>query len=358
MKRPAIFFDRDNTLIVGHEFLGDPAQVQLMPGAAAAVARARRLGYATVIVSNQSGVARGLFDEAAVHAVNQRLEQLLLADDPAAVIDRHEFCPFHPEAVVEAYRQDSDLRKPRPGMILQAAEMLALDLSRSWLIGDAPRDVDAGALAGCRTILFTPSGVTPSPAAAQAGEFAPDFRASSLEEALDIVERDERPAQSLAVRPDVAGRVVPAASAGARASAALQSAPPVGASVASDSESVNAPPTRVLNQNPPSIRGARGSGPAGAPVDPARGAAPVASNRTDVLLEQILSELRRRDAADAADADFSVSKLMAGIVQVLAIGLVFAAYLNRETDRFYALLLFSIFVQTLTIALLIMGKQR
>lgn len=360
MKRPAIFFDRDNTLMVGHEYLGDPARVQLMPGAAAAVARARRLGYATVIVSNQSGVARGFFDEAAVHAVNHRLEQLLTADDPAAVIDRHEFCPFHPAAEVEAYRQDSELRKPKPGMILQAAEMLALDLSRSWLIGDAPRDVDAGAAAGCRTILFTPPGVPASPAAAGDGESTPDFRVDSLEAALDVIEQNadapRRPPPEPARPPEAAP---PAAS---RAPDEPRPAPPPPADEPPEAPSPSAPPAdpalATLNQSPPAIRPARAVDASDTPARPGPGGS-AGSSRAEVLLEQILVELRRRDTLAGADADFSVSKLLAGIVQVLAIGLVFVAYLSRETpDRFWALLIFSQFLQTLTIALLIMGRQR
>src|SRR5688500_16155045 len=138
MKRPAVFFDRDNTLIACDEYLGDPAKVRLVDGAADAVARARNLGYATVIFSNQSGVARGYFSEDAVHAVNARLDEMLADANAKAVIDRHEFCPFHPDASIDKYRKESDLRKPLPGMIHQAAEALALDLSRSWVIGDAP----------------------------------------------------------------------------------------------------------------------------------------------------------------------------------------------------------------------------
>ena len=80
MSRPAIFFDRDNTLIVGNDYLGDPQQVILIAGAAEAVARARSLGYATVVVSNQSGVARGMFGEEDVQAVNKRMEEMLLAE--------------------------------------------------------------------------------------------------------------------------------------------------------------------------------------------------------------------------------------------------------------------------------------
>jgi D-glycero-D-manno-heptose 1,7-bisphosphate phosphatase len=174
MKRPAVFFDRDNTLIVSDGYLGDPDKVVLMDGAADAIARARQLGFATVIVSNQSGVARGMFEEDAVHAVNERLDEMLRDQNEHAIIDRHEFCPYHPEATVERYRQDSDLRKPKAGMILRAADALALDLERSWLVGDAPRDIEAGKAAGCRTILFTPPGVAVGPPARESSGVNPD----------------------------------------------------------------------------------------------------------------------------------------------------------------------------------------
>src|SRR4051794_3820334 len=183
MKRPAIFFDRDNTLIVSDGYLGNPEKVVLIDGAADAVARARSLGFATVVVSNQSGVARGMFDENAVRAVNQRLDEMLRAADAGAIIDCHEFCPFHPEGTVERYKSDSELRKPRPGMILAAAERLALDLRGSWLIGDAPRDIEAGHAAGCRTILFQPPDVAMSPAASQAWRVQPEFVVTTLAEA-------------------------------------------------------------------------------------------------------------------------------------------------------------------------------
>ena len=190
MKRPAVFFDRDNTLIVSDGYLGSAAQVVLVDGAASAVARARAMGFAVATISNQSGVARGLFDEAAVHAVNERLDQLLKARNPQATIDRHEFCPFHPEAPVAAYRQDSDLRKPKPGMIHQAAAALDLDLPRSWVVGDAPRDIEAGRAAGCRTILFRDLRLPASPAAEECSAVRPDFVVSSLGEALDVIEKN------------------------------------------------------------------------------------------------------------------------------------------------------------------------
>jgi D,D-heptose 1,7-bisphosphate phosphatase len=190
MKRPAVFFDRDNTLIVSDGYIGDPDRVVLVDGAAEAVARVREMGFAAVVFSNQSGVARGMFGEDAVYAVNHRMDELLHEDNPAATIDRHEFCPFHPQAPVEKYRQDSDLRKPKPGMIRQAARTLDLDLPRSWVVGDAPRDIEAGHVAGLRTILLKIPGLPPSVALSERLTVQPDYTAWSLKEAIDFIQRN------------------------------------------------------------------------------------------------------------------------------------------------------------------------
>ena len=189
MPKAAVFFDRDNTLIVNDAYLGDPAAVVLIQGAADAVGRAKKMEFAVITVSNQSGVARVYFDEAAVLAVDMRMDQLLLAQNPSAVIDLHEYCPFHPQATIEKYRQQSPRRKPLPGMLLAAAEKLSLDLSRSWLIGDALRDIEAGKAADCRTILFRDPAIVQAPNAKRGGAVA-DHTVSSLKEAMDIVERE------------------------------------------------------------------------------------------------------------------------------------------------------------------------
>lgn len=185
-RRAAIFLDRDNTLIVCDGYLGDPAKVQLIEGAPQAVAALRAAGFAIITCSNQSGVARGYFDESAVRAVNARMDELLKQADPRAIIDRHEYCPFHPQAVVEVYRLDSELRKPRPGMLLLAAEALNLDLSRSWMIGDAPHDIAAGRAAGCRTIWVHDPSLAPSSAGGH-GPVDADFQANGLIEAADFI---------------------------------------------------------------------------------------------------------------------------------------------------------------------------
>jgi D-glycero-D-manno-heptose 1,7-bisphosphate phosphatase len=191
MPRPAVFFDRDNTLIRNDGYLGDPAGVILFPDAADAIAAAQRFGFAIVTISNQSGVARGMFDEDAVKAVNMRMDELLQQQNPAAIIDRHEYCPFHPQAVVEKYRRESDLRKPKPGMILRAAAEMDLDLAKSWLIGDAPRDIEAGHAAGCRTILIQSTAIAKSPAAREKSVIQPDFSVNSLDGAIKILRTNE-----------------------------------------------------------------------------------------------------------------------------------------------------------------------
>ena len=313
MERPAIFFDRDNTLIVGNDYLSDPDDVVLMTGAADAISRARALGYATVVVSNQSGVARGMFAEADVRAVNSRMEEYLREENPNAIIDRQEFCPFHPDATVEKYRRDSDLRKPKPGMITKAAELLSLDLQRSWLIGDAPRDIEAGKAAGCRTILFEPIGVEQSPAAVEESKTEPDFVCTSLKDALDYI----------AANPS--------------------DEPPGGKN--------ESPP-----ELPPPILEYSGPQKDPAPPPPSRSPDPGSTQRLERLAEQILEELRRRHDAPP---DFSVSKLMAGITQILALAILFVSYLNREkNDVMFPLLFTAIFCQTLTVALLVMNRQR
>ncbi|MHC4611433.1 MAG: D-glycero-alpha-D-manno-heptose-1,7-bisphosphate 7-phosphatase [Planctomycetota bacterium] len=178
----AVFFDRDNTLIEDPGFINDPDQVRLVNGAPEAIARLRQAGYRIVVVTNQSGLARGLVTERQLEGVHRRLEELLASR--GATLDGIYFCPYldGPEATVEGYRQESHLRKPAPGMLLQAAQDLQIDLGRSWLIGDAARDIEAGRRAGCRTVLVERDG------ADQLGRDAgPTHVVGSLREAADMV---------------------------------------------------------------------------------------------------------------------------------------------------------------------------
>lgn len=151
--RRAVFLDRDDTLVECRAVtpdgdLGDPALVRLLAGACEACQSLAEAGFTLVVVSNQGGVARGRYDEDAVRSVNARVNELL-----GGAIRAFYFCPYHPRGTVDAYRREHPNRKPQPGMLLQAATDLGIDLEASWMVGDQPRDCQAGKAAGCRTVL-------------------------------------------------------------------------------------------------------------------------------------------------------------------------------------------------------------
>ena len=158
----AVFLDRDNTIIHNDGDLGDPKQVKLIQGAASAIASLRGLGYLIVIVTNQGGVARGKYGVEDVDKVHEKITQLVY-ENAGAKIDRFYFCPYHPKGLVEKYTREHPWRKPQPGMLLQAAKDLQIDMDQSWMIGDALRDIEAGAAAGVRTILLKPDAQTLPP---------------------------------------------------------------------------------------------------------------------------------------------------------------------------------------------------
>lgn len=189
MGKSAVFWDRDDTLIADPGYLNHPDQVRLMPGAAEALQRATAAGFENIVVTNQSGVARGLLDEPTLGKIHDRMRTMLA--DAGATLDAIYYCPFLPgdEAVVPEYRQESDLRKPKPGMLLKASLERKIELVASWLIGDSLRDTQAGRSAGCRTILLRNGKAA---ASEQPKDTSVDFTANSLAEAMDIVLKHTR----------------------------------------------------------------------------------------------------------------------------------------------------------------------
>ena len=188
MNRPAIFLDRDGVVIRDVDLMTRVDQVELLPGAAPAIARIQGAGYAAVVVTNQSVVARGMCSEADVDAVHCEIDRRLIAAG-ARKIDEYRFCPHHPDADVVRYRVMCECRKPRPGMLREAAAALGLDLAASVMIGDRPTDVLAGHRAGCRTVLVG-TNEAPLIAGVDPAELVPpDHRAADLGAAIDWVLR-------------------------------------------------------------------------------------------------------------------------------------------------------------------------
>jgi len=150
MSNKAVFLDRDNTVIEDPGYLADPGAVKLLPGVELAIKSLTQAGYKIVIVTNQSGVARGLLTVETLEKIHAEMQRQLA--ERGAHVDAIQYCPYHPEGTVEEFAQDSELRKPKPGMLLKAAASLDVDLAQSWMVGDSGRDIEAGQRAGCRTV--------------------------------------------------------------------------------------------------------------------------------------------------------------------------------------------------------------
>ncbi|UCG58548.1 MAG: HAD family hydrolase [Phycisphaerales bacterium] len=284
----AVFLDRDDTLIEDPGYLNDPSQVRLLDGVPEALAELKALGYKLIVVSNQSAVARGIVTEKVLGKIHERLEQLL--SERGAFLDRIYYCPYHTDGVIPKYTRDSDLRKPNPGMLLAAAEQMDIDLSRSWCVGNGYCDVEAGSRAGCKTILITHSS---TPGRPQAGQASPDYTAVNLKEAVNIVKRHGRSPRAESVQtqsPDVSP------------------------------DEPNAPPGKDNYQEPEGVSGVAEQLPSSGAAEPQTPTQEdvVPGDRTEQLLGGILEELRRMRRADMF-GEFSVLRLMAGIIQIVVL---------------------------------------
>jgi D-glycero-D-manno-heptose 1,7-bisphosphate phosphatase len=151
VKRPAVFLDRDGTVNEQMGYINHLSRFHLLAGAARAVRLLNEQRYLVIVVSNQSGVARGYFPLGLVHEVHARMAELLGAD--GASVDRVYFCPHHPEGSVAEFRTRCDCRKPRTGLMEQARKDFEIDMGRSWVIGDRYSDIEFADRAGLPGIL-------------------------------------------------------------------------------------------------------------------------------------------------------------------------------------------------------------
>jgi D-glycero-D-manno-heptose 1,7-bisphosphate phosphatase len=167
-QQTAVFLDRDGTINEEVGYMDRLEKLKLIPVAAEAIRLINSSGMKTVVVTNQSGVARGLFDESFVDTVHIRLKEMLRAE--GAFLDGIYFCPHHPTEGRERYLMACDCRKPAPGLLLQAAADLNLDPTRCYMVGDTLKDIEAGSRAGAQGVLVRTGYGAESAAALMPGE--------------------------------------------------------------------------------------------------------------------------------------------------------------------------------------------
>jgi len=274
MSNKAIFLDRDNTLIEDPGYINNPDQVKLLDGVPEALIELKSMGYKLIVVSNQSGVARGIVTEKTLGEIHNRLKQLLAAR--GAHLDQIYYCPYHPDGVVAKYRKESNSRKPNPGMLLTAADEMDLDLSRSWLIGNSPRDIEAGLRAGCKTILIN----HPSPhTQPQPGQLNPDHCAVNIKEAVNIVKKYHR----ASAKPQTQTQSEPTTASQTSTQKTDQPTEPQPAQ----------PPTGTTSTN-------------------------TSNPKPEQLLSAILDQLKTMQRTELF-SEFSIMRLLAGIVQIVVL---------------------------------------
>ncbi len=324
MAHAAVFFDRDGTLIEDPGYLNHPDQVKLLDGVAEALKELRLLGCKTVVASNQSAVARGIVSEEMLGRIHERLKEALALK--GASLDGIYYCPYHPEGVIPEYSKDSDWRKPKPGMLLAAADEMDIDLTKSWMVGDKPSDVEAGRNAGCRTIL-----IRSGPATHDAKEEGPDHVVVNLREAVNVIKEFHRSA-----------REEPAAKVQA-ADPDLDSEPNDYKVTRLEAEQIAAQPFKAETAALADEH---------ATVD----------RDTPRLLADILEQLKRMQRNEMY-GEFSVTRLLAGVIQVFVpFCLLLALWLFMSPDRDYNSILvalgFGAVLQTMALTFYIMQGRR
>ncbi len=192
MKRPhrAVFLDRDGTINTEVNYLNNIDQLKLIDGTPEAIQILNDMNLRVIVITNQAAVARGFLNEDDLTEIHQTLCNMLA--EKGAMIDAVYYCPHHPTEGKDRYLQVCDCRKPRPGMLYRAAEDWRVDLTQSYVIGDKLSDLQAGAAAGCRTILvLTGYGREQRDQIPQSG-LVPDYIADDLLEAAKWIVRREK----------------------------------------------------------------------------------------------------------------------------------------------------------------------
>ncbi|HDZ22760.1 hypothetical protein LCGC14_0451400 [marine sediment metagenome] len=318
MSEKAIFLDRDNTLIEDPGYISDPDAVRLLPGVELAMKSLSQAGYLLVVVTNQSGVARGLLTEESLKKIHERMVELL--SRKGALVDEIYYCPYHAEGSVPEYAIESDLRKPEPGMLLQAAEDMGIDLSVSWMVGDTPSDIEAGERAGCRTIrIRTPHDDDRTDNHLE--EFQADYTVRNLVEAARVILRSGPGASAQVDAADEDEDVllnIDHSAAGAPESATGVVLPTPRTPHYAAAEVATLPTAQAIEDEPVGDFEPELPAPAAAAAGEAATQLPEEdTGGANRVRNEILRELRQMARSQMAAEEFSVWRLVGTIVQVL-----------------------------------------
>lgn len=147
----AVFLDKDGTINFDVGYLNDPSHLKLIPGSSEAIKMLNKAGFKVVVISNQSGVARGILSEDILQSVDKKLQKELLKE--GAFVDAIYYCPHHPEHGVYPYRKACECRKPHNGLVKKAVKNLDIETSRSFFVGDKVSDIETGVNSGTKTVL-------------------------------------------------------------------------------------------------------------------------------------------------------------------------------------------------------------
>ena len=337
MSDKAIFMDRDDTLIEDPGYINDPEQVKLLDGVPDALIQLKALGYKLIIVTNQSAVAHGIVTEKVLGEIHDRLKQLLAEKN--AFLDRIYYCPYHPEGVVPKYRKESNSRKPSPGMLLQAADEMDIDLSQSWCIGNSRRDIEAGLRAGCKTILIDmpPSHQRQLVSSMSLEGINPDYRAVNIKEAVNIIKKHLRSSSeqqketqqvpTSQIEPEQQATDTPEPSEAQQTVLEFQE---------KENQQMESPKQQSDQDIP--------------------------ADKTEELLSSILGQLKSMQRAEMF-GEFSIMRLLAGVVQIivlfcLLVTVWFLMSPDRQDNLVFIALGFAIVFQLMTLTFYIMqGKK-
>jgi D,D-heptose 1,7-bisphosphate phosphatase len=379
MSNKAIFLDRDDTLIEDAGYINHPDQVKLLDSVADALRELKEMGYKLVVASNQSAVARGIVTEEVLDEIHDRLKQLLA--EKGAFLDQIYYCPYHPDGIIPKYRKESDWRKPNPGMLLAAADETDIDLSQSWCIGNSSRDVEAGLRAGCKTILIDHS---PYPKQSGPGESAPDYRAVNIKEAVNIIKMYHRRSSETVSRtePGPMYQTEPLSKNSSqntkfnseRSEESLLSAGQTLRFAQGDSFGISSKTNeRVLQATEPVAQTAEPVMEAAEPIlqvveespepQPISAEQESPADKTLQLLDAILGQLKSMQRANMFGGEFSITRLMAGIVQIvvlfcLLVTIWFLMSPTRQDNSVFIALGFAAVLQMMALTLYIMQERK